>query len=185
VHDAELFRALYTAHYGTVCRYLARRVDAAHVEDVAAETFLVAWRRRTDVPARAAPWLLNTAAKCLANARRSDQRAEAVRRRLDAITAPHASSLHVEVERGAHRRALVAALAGLAERDRELVLLRHWDGLAPRDLAVVLEISPMVARARLSRAERRLREALADALAHEDLASPTQGPAPCPTPSHS
>jgi RNA polymerase sigma-70 factor (ECF subfamily) len=79
----------------------------------------------------------------------------------------------------------VAALAGLAERDRELVLLRHWDGLAPRDLAVVLEISPMVARARLSRAERRLREALADALAHEDLASPTQGPAPCPTPSHS
>jgi RNA polymerase sigma-70 factor (ECF subfamily) len=129
------------------------------------------------------PWLLNTAAKCLANARRSDERAEAVRRRLDAVTVNRSESLSVDA--AAHRRALVAALASLPDRERELVLLRHWDGLAARDIAVVLEISPMLARARLSRAERRLRAALTDALAHEDLAAPTQGTAPCPTPSHS
>jgi RNA polymerase sigma-70 factor (ECF subfamily) len=182
VHDAELFRALYTAHYGTVCRYLARRVDPSHVEDVAAETFLVAWRRRADLPAQVVPWLLNTAAKCLANARRTDERAEAVRRRLDAVTA---RSAPLGVATAAHRRALVAALAALAERDRELVLLRHWDGLPPRDVAVVLGVSPMLARQRLHRAERRLQAALTEALAHEDLVSPTQGTAPCPTPSHS
>lgn len=185
MHDAELFRSLYTAHYGMVCRYLARRVDPRHVEDVAAETFLVAWRRRADLPEQVVPWLLNTAAKCLANTRRSDERAGAVRQRLDAMTSHRSASLEADVARAAHRRALVAALAALTERDRELLLLRHWDGLAPRDVAVVLEISPMLARARLSRAERRLRELLADALSHEALAPATQGSAPCPTPSHS
>ena len=39
-----------TAHYGTVCRYLARRVELRHVEDMAADTLLVAWRRRADLP---------------------------------------------------------------------------------------------------------------------------------------
>lgn len=38
--DPEAFRALYRAHYGTVCRYLAARVHRSAVEDVAAETFL-------------------------------------------------------------------------------------------------------------------------------------------------
>jgi RNA polymerase sigma-70 factor (ECF subfamily) len=183
VHDTELFRALYTAHYGTVCRYLARRVDPSHVEDVAAETFLVAWRRRADLPERVVPWLLNAAAKCLANARRGDERAEAVRRRLDAVTTCRTASLGTDA--AAHRRALVAALAALAERDRELVLLRHWDGLPPRDVAVALAVSPMVARSRLHRAERRLQAALVETLAHEDLTPPNQGTAPCPTPSHS
>jgi DNA-directed RNA polymerase specialized sigma24 family protein len=50
--DPEAFRALYRAHYGTVCRYLAARVHRPAVEDVAAETFLVAWRRQPELPPR-------------------------------------------------------------------------------------------------------------------------------------
>ena len=42
--DPEAFRALYRAHYRTVCRYLAARTERDLVEDVAAETFLVAER---------------------------------------------------------------------------------------------------------------------------------------------
>ena len=40
--DPEAFRALYTAHYPAVCRYLARRTAPDAVEDLAAETFLAA-----------------------------------------------------------------------------------------------------------------------------------------------
>lgn len=59
--DQEAPRLLYAAHYRVVCCYLAVRTDADTVEDVAAETFLIAWRRSTDLPDHIAPWLLNTA----------------------------------------------------------------------------------------------------------------------------
>ncbi len=45
------FDALYRAHYGAVLRYAARRADPETARDVVAETFLVAWRRLSAVPA--------------------------------------------------------------------------------------------------------------------------------------
>jgi RNA polymerase sigma-70 factor (ECF subfamily) len=167
--DPEAFRALYRAHYATVCRYLAARVDRSAVEDVAAETFLVAWRRQAELPPHIVPWLLNTAAKCLANARRSRERSDALALRLAGVMPSCPPDLNSAFESSARRRALVAALIAVGERDRELLLLRHWDGLAPREVAAVLGISPVVARARLSRAGRRLESELRAALAIEDL----------------
>jgi len=166
--DPDAFRALYRAHYGTVCRYLAVRVHRSVVEDVAAETFLVAWRRQAELPPHIVPWLLNTAAKCLANARRSLERADALAVRLAGVMPAYAPDLDSALESSARRRALVAALVAVGERERELLLLRYWDDLAPREIAAVLGISPVVARARLSRAGRRLERELRAALAVED-----------------
>ena len=54
------FAELWDAHYDGVLSYAARRVDHETARDVAAETFLIAWRRRDDIPAdRPFPWLLN------------------------------------------------------------------------------------------------------------------------------
>lgn len=55
----------------------------------------------------------------------------------------------------AQRRALLQALGELSDAGREL-LLRHWDALAPREVAVAIGQRPVVARARLHRAQRRL-----------------------------
>ncbi len=173
--DPEAFRALYRAHYGTVCRYLAARVHRSAVEDVAAETFLVAWRRQAELPPHIVPWLLNTAAKCLANARRSVDRADALAARLAGVLPPSAPGLDAALESSARRRALVAALVAVGERDRELLLLRFWDDLAPREIAAVLGVSSVTVRARLSRASRRLERELRAALAVED-------PPPLPIP---
>ena len=166
--DPEAFRALYRAHYATVCRYLAARVHGSAVEDVAAETFLVAWRRQAELPPHVVPWLLNTAGKCLANARRSAERSEALAARLAGVLPACVPGVESALESSARRRALVAALVAVGERDRELLLLRFWDGLAPREVAAVLGLSPVVARARLSRAGRRLERELRAALAVED-----------------
>ena len=87
----DTFRALYGAHYRAVCRYLAARTDADVVEDVAAETFLVAWRRLGDVPEHERAWLLATAGKCLANDRRSRERSGRLAERLGAVAAATAS----------------------------------------------------------------------------------------------
>ncbi|HEV3001553.1 MAG TPA: sigma-70 family RNA polymerase sigma factor [Solirubrobacteraceae bacterium] len=174
--DADTFRALYRAHYRAVCRYLAARTDADAVEDVAAETFVVAWRRLGDVPEHERPWLLATAAKCLANHRRSRERSGRLAERLGAVAAtPAADAVGDALERAGQRRALLIALASLGERDRELLLLAHWDGLAPRDVAVVAGCSPVAARARLHRASRRLQRALTAALADPEPRRGTAG----------
>ena len=87
-HD-ERFRDLYTRHFDALLAYAVRRVprpeDAA---DVVADTFLVAWRRRSHLPAgdEARLWLYGVARNMLANKRRGDRRrdrlGEALRQRL-------------------------------------------------------------------------------------------------------
>jgi DNA-directed RNA polymerase specialized sigma24 family protein len=49
-HDR--FKAVYDQHYPAVLRYAARRVGAEAARDIAAETFLTAWRRLDRVSAR-------------------------------------------------------------------------------------------------------------------------------------
>jgi RNA polymerase sigma factor (sigma-70 family) len=166
--DPEAFRAFYRAHYRTVCRYLSVRTDRDVVEDVAAETFLVAWRRQADLPHHAVPWLLNTAGKCLANHRRSRERSDALVDRLGGLLQGPRAGIDDALVRGGQRRALHVALTGLSDHDRELLLLSLWDGLAPREIASVLEVNPVVLRARLHRASRRLRESLGAALGDEE-----------------
>ncbi|GAA2933248.1 hypothetical protein GCM10011428_58530 [Streptomyces violaceus] len=76
----EIFAAAYREHYWAVSRYVARRLEgrAGEVEEVVAEVFTVAWRRRADLPPSPLPWLYGVARNCLANAVRGHGR----RRRL-------------------------------------------------------------------------------------------------------
>ncbi len=55
---------------------------------------------------------------------------------------------------------LEEALQALPDADRELLRLWAWEGLAPRDLALVLGISANAASIRLHRAKGRLRHLL-------------------------
>ena len=161
--DAQSFAALFQAHYRAVCHYIAARAEPDVVEDVAADTFMVAWRRRDELPDQPRPWLLGTAARCLANHRRSVMRSARVEERL-AGQPPVSASVEDALVRAQQGRALFAALTSLRAGDRELLLLHHWDGLAARDIAAVLGCSRIVARARLHRAGRRLQEAVGAAL---------------------
>jgi DNA-directed RNA polymerase specialized sigma24 family protein len=52
-------------------------------------------------------------------------------------------------------------------------MLVHWQGLTPREVAVVMELSPVVVRTRLHRANRRLQAALRDVM---DLDEPRNAP---------
>jgi RNA polymerase sigma-70 factor (ECF subfamily) len=60
----------------------------------------------------------------------------------------------------AERGRLRAALAGLSESDRELLLLVAWEGLTHAEAAAALGISPVAARSRLHRARKRALKAL-------------------------
>lgn len=60
----------------------------------------------------------------------------------------------------AERGRLWAALSGLSDSDRELLLLVAWEGLTPAEAAAALGISQTVARSRLHRARTRAMKAL-------------------------
>jgi len=153
------FRALFTTHHDAVLRFARRRTSPAHADDIAAETFLVAWRRLDAVPTRAGevlPWLYAVARHCLLNAERSDRRQEALAVRIsDALSEPG-----VRADLGdsvADRTDLAAAWRRLSATEQEVLALALWEDLPSPQAARVLGISATAYRLRLSRARRTLR----------------------------
>ena len=62
------FTALYAAHRRDLLRYGYRRLtDLDAAAELAQDVFVVAWRRRADVPGHALPWLYGVARRLLAN----------------------------------------------------------------------------------------------------------------------
>jgi len=151
-HDQVWFEGIFRTHAPAVHRYFVRRTHVGEVDDLTAETFVVAWRRRTDVPDGAElPWLYRTAGFLLANHHRKG-RPVPVDRLPDQVD--HADPAHLVVVDESVRQ----VLASMSSRDRQVLVLNAWEGLTGDDLAAVLGISRGGADAALSRARARLRE---------------------------
>jgi RNA polymerase sigma-70 factor, ECF subfamily len=154
---AREFEDLFHACYPRVLGYAIRRTsDRAAAEEAASETFLIAWRRLDDVPAETLPWLLGVARRVLANQRRAAGRRapDGPIVPLEAVADPDSST--AVADRVADRDAFAAAFSALGPRDREVLALVSWDGLAPREAATVLGCSSATFSLRLHRARRRL-----------------------------
>lgn len=152
--DEERMEALFRGHYREVAAYIRRRAQSDLVEDVVAETFLVAWRRLDEVPVEARPWLLGVARKTLATQRRSSARRVSLLSKLEDTQSPSERS-DQPLELG-----VAGALRRLPEKDREAITLVAWEGLSPREAALVVGTSAVAFRVRLHRAKRRLRHLL-------------------------
>ena len=153
----EEFRAIYSAHHAALCAYFARRAGRGEVEDLVAETFVVAWRklpRRIEDPL---PWLYAVAGKVLANHRRKAVRRDGVHVGDRLSAAPPGDPAESLSDRG-----LAEAFARLSERDREAIRLVAWEGLAVADAARAARCSAPAFAVRLSRARRRLQRLLED-----------------------
>jgi RNA polymerase sigma-70 factor, ECF subfamily len=150
------FDQLYRAHRDDVWRYLRRRA-ASEPEDLTTEVFLVAWRRRSELPDAPLPWLYGVARRVLANHRRGGERRGALAERAGAHAAPAEPD---PAEAYGVRDELARALAQLSAADRELVLLVAWEGLSVREAATALGCRAGTAAVRLHRARRRLDTAL-------------------------
>ena len=154
--DTGWFRAVYDRHYADLVRYGLRRLDTTSAaEELAQEVFLVAWRRRWDVPALALPWLYGVARRLLANHWRAQR----------AAPAPGPLSDHPAVDRHDGVTALLdvrAALTRLSDDDQEILRLVAWEQLAIGEAALVLGCGVTAAKVRLHRARRRLTDLLAD-----------------------
>lgn len=156
--DADRFSAMYRANERSVLAYFLRRTDAASARDGAAETFLVAWRRRDEVPEDDATlrWLYGVARKVLANQLRSRRRQLALRHRLSHVGRSDTPSPETVVVRRADDAATLEAVARLRPEDQEVLRLVVWEELPPRDIAVLFNTSAHAISQRLYRITKQL-----------------------------
>jgi RNA polymerase sigma-70 factor (ECF subfamily) len=154
------YESLFDTVYEPLQRYVRRRCAPGAADDVVAEVLLVLWRRLDDVPDDAPlPWAYGVARRCLANERRGGRRRLALVGRLESTAAADVAPAADEFAERTDP-ALADVLRALPPDDREVVRLWAWEQLAPREIAVVLDISPNAASIRLHRAKARLAQSL-------------------------
>lgn len=157
------FNRLYLDHHRSVYGYLRRRTDADSARECTADTFVVAWRRRDDIPdgESARSWLYGVAWRQLANRHRKVRSHSTVRERLARIRGPDPEtpeSVVIRREAGAEVR---RALGRLRPDDQEVLRLATWEDLPHADIAQILGCSRHAVDQRIHRATRRLGRQLA------------------------
>ena len=163
------FDAIFREHQRHVLAYAMRRTQTpADAEDVAAETFTIAWRKIDAVPSdEPLPWLYAVARRVLANHRRGLGRRErlAALLRVDDVATPLRAGED-------HDGPAFAALATLSPADQELLRLVAWEELGNQQIAAVLGITPNAVAIRLFRARERFAAALARHTPDDDMKYP-------------
>lgn len=164
--DHAWFDGEVACHLTAVYRYFVRRVPLQDADDLTAEVFATAWRRRDDVTRGGElPWLYTTARYVLSNHRR--------RAAIMPLHAMPALSTPDHADRAARSDELTRVLQHLKPRDRDILLLHAWEGLDGDQLAEVLGITRTGAQAALSRARARFRAVWhAEDVATEHLQDP-------------
>lgn len=158
----EAFAELFDRHARAVNAFAAYRIGSDDAEDVLSETFLVAFRRRTDFDLSAesaAPWLLGIASRLIRRHRAVEARqwrsfAAAVGQNVASLGGLDDAMRRVDAEREV--RALRERIAALTPKDRETLLLYAWQGLSYEDIAEALGVPVGTVRSRLNRVRKRL-----------------------------
>lgn len=156
VADPERFGALVERHHPAVHRYLARRIGTDAADDLAAETFAVAFRRRETYDGRpeALPWLLGIATRLAQRRRRDEVRALRAYSRtgVDPFSPSVDAATDDRLDAQALAPQLAGALAAMRANHREALLLCAVGGLSPDEAARALDVPPATVRSWLFRA---------------------------------
>jgi RNA polymerase sigma-70 factor (ECF subfamily) len=161
--DPERFADLFDRHYRDIHRYVDRRLGADAADDIAAETFLIAFRRRAvfdTAHASARPWLYGIATRLISRHRRDELRRYKAMARMHTtgVVESHESSVTSAVDAASF--GLSPALARLRHGDRDVLLLVALAELSYPEVAEALGIAYGTVCSRLSRARKQVRAAL-------------------------
>jgi RNA polymerase sigma-70 factor (ECF subfamily) len=157
------FTAGFDEHAPGLWRYLARQAGPAAAEDLVAETFLVAWEARAEYAAELGSlrsWLYGIAVNLLRRHHRGQAQQQRISQRLAGLREPEDGEPERVAERVDARTrvgGLAAAIAGLSEGDRDVLLLTSLGGLESAEVGAALGIPEGTVRSRLHRVRRQLR----------------------------
>lgn len=167
LHSPECFGTIFHRHAPAIYRYISRRLGPDSAEDLVAETFLVAFRRRRRYDGTypdARPWLYGIATRLIGRHRRDEVRFfQAIAR---TCADPAAETLDGQiidrVAAQAARPELALALTRLSQGQRDVLLLVA-SGLSYPETGLALGLPAGTVSSRLVKARRIVREALGGA----------------------
>jgi RNA polymerase sigma-70 factor (ECF subfamily) len=171
LREPETFALIFDRYYDQIHGYASRRLGPGVADDVAAETFTVAFaaRERYDLSRPdCRPWLYGIASNLVSRHGRAEVRQyrALARAGVHEATDGEADRIASQVDARAHRGPLARALSELSDGDRDVLLLVAWAELTPVQAADALGIPAGTACSRLHRARNRIRTALGR---HEEI----------------
>ena len=160
--EAAAFRTLLDRHLGGA-QAIARRMlaDAAEADDVAQEAFLRLWTNRGRIevgPGGVKPWLRRVVSNLSIDrirARRNTDVTDEVPERIEPPTQLR------DLEGRELQDRVKAALQKLPERQRQALVLFHYEGLSQVEVGAAMGVSDEAVESLLGRARRALKAALA------------------------
>jgi RNA polymerase sigma factor (sigma-70 family) len=161
----EAFANVFDRHFAFVHRYVARRAGRDRADDVASQTFTVAFAHRgryRDDLGTARPWLLGIATNLLRAEYRGDARAASILDRLEGepVMSSFSSPLADASADLNDDNRLTDALSRLDPGQRDALLLHALGELSYAEIAAALDIPIGTVRSRISRACAALRTEL-------------------------
>ncbi|MFC0623042.1 RNA polymerase sigma factor [Kribbella deserti] len=165
VRDPDRFTPIFDRHFAAIHAYVARRLGVQAADDLAAETFLIAFRQRHRFDRRhgiARGWLFGIATNLIRRYQRDQIRG---RRAVARVGPPPTDGAHddpVAANVTAHLTSepLSDALARVKPKDLEVLLLVAFAELTYEETAAALGIAYGTVCSRLSRARRVIRDSL-------------------------
>jgi RNA polymerase sigma-70 factor (ECF subfamily) len=156
--DAETFKKVFLPYHQKLYRIAYRIVqDAANAEDIVQETFIKLWNKRGDMQdienteAFSIIILRNT---CLDFLRKTKNDYHA---NYDADI-PETTSLAKQIEVQDEAEQVKKLINKLPEQQRQVMIMKHWDGYSDEEIEQITGISPGNIRVILSRARKTIRE---------------------------
>lgn len=161
--DRAAFAQLVSRHLSMVVG-IARRMlrDEAEAEDVAQETMLRLWRNAASLelgPGGLRPWLRRVITNLCIDRVRSGRHLVVVDEVPEQSEQPaqHAALAEQDLSKRVDQ-----ALKGLPERQRQAIILFHFEGLSQSEVGATLDISDEAVESLLARGRRALKAALKD-----------------------
>ena len=166
LNEPTAFELIFDRHFGAVHRYLHRRAGRDLADELAAETFALAFSRRESCRASGSvlPWLYGIATNLLHRYRRTE------RRQLHAYSrsgvdrwAAYEDEADARVDGSSLDARLAGALAAMRPRERDALLLYALADLSYEEVALALDVPVGTVRTWLHRARATAQRELAAA----------------------
>ncbi|MCY4163955.1 MAG: RNA polymerase sigma factor [bacterium] len=160
--DETWFRDLYRTHYRDIVAYARRRTNQCSADDIAANTFMLAWQKRFEIPEdNERVWLFGVARNLALNDKRTSRRKDALLQRLrsQAKSDQDQNSFPESKDYG-YSEQLQIALNQLPATDKEILMLLCWEELSYNEISEILYETPNALRIRSYRARKLLAKKL-------------------------
>lgn len=161
--DPRAFGVIFERHFGAIHGYLRRRLDRQLADELASQTFLVAFDRRAEFDPRrldSRPWLFGIATNLARNHRRREIRELRAIAELAPEPVMGIDGVESRIDAERMRGLLAQALADLPSEEADVLLLLAWAELDQSEIADALAIPVGTVKSRLSRARGRLQAGL-------------------------